>query len=307
MNLWQLKIFCKIVELKSFSKAGEFVHLTQPTISSHIKDLENHFGCRLIDRLGKQVSPTKAGELLYTYAIRLTALMDEAESAINEFQGQVKGRLVMGGSTIPGGYILPKIVGSFTKAFKDVKISLSVSDTEEILARILSGEIEFGVVGASTTSKSIVQEKLIQENLSLIVPRDHRWASRESVSLKMLKTEPFILRESGSGTLKTLVACFEKKGVSIYDFNIVAEMGSTAAVCQGIKSGAGVSILSSVAVLEELTTGTLKALRIEGVDLKRTFFLAQHKNRSLSPLGNTFITYLKKELLGELGKNTVFV
>jgi DNA-binding transcriptional LysR family regulator len=299
MNLWQLKIFCKTVELKNFSKAGEAVHLTQPTISSHIKDLEDHFGCRLIDRLGKQVAPTKAGELLYTYAIRLTALLDEAESAINEFQGRIKGRLVMGGSTIPGGYILPKIIGAFTKHYKEVKVHLAVSDSEEIINRILTGEIEFGVVGASSASKSIIQEKLIDEELRLIVPQNHRWAARESVSLNMIKNEPFILRESGSGTLKTLLDSFLKKGVSIYDFNIVAEMGSTAAVCQGIKSGAGISILSSIAVQDEMGAGSLKALTIEGVDLKRSFFLAQHKGRSLSPLGNTFIAFLKKELTGQ--------
>lgn len=295
MNLWQLKIFCKTIELKSFSKAGEYVHLTQPTVSSHIKDLENHFECRLIDRLGKEVAPTKAGELLYGYAVRLTALMDQAEAALNEFQGKIKGRLVMGGSTIPGGYILPNIIGSFTKVYPDVKILLSIADTEEIITRILSGEIEFGIVGAKITGKSILQEKLMEEDMSLIVKSDHKWAKKKTVTLKMLSKEPFILREPGSGTLKTLDERFTSGGFSIYDFNIIAEMGSTAAVCQGIKSGVGVSILSPVAVKEELSVGSLKSIRVENINLKRIFYLARHKHKSLSPISTAFIKYLKRE------------
>ncbi|MBU0993872.1 MAG: LysR family transcriptional regulator [Proteobacteria bacterium] len=297
MNLWQLKIFCKTVELKSFSKAGEYVHLTQPTISSHIKDLEDHFGCRLINRMGKEVSPTKAGELLYGYAVRLTALLDEAESAMNEFQGKIKGRLVMGGSTIPGGYILPDVIGSFTKVYPDVRILLSVADTEEIITRILSGELEFGIVGAKISDKSISQEKLMEEGMHLIVKKDHKWAEKKSVSLKMLTKEPFILREPGSGTLKTLDERITSAGFSIYNFNIIAEMGSTAAVCQGIKSGVGISILSPVAVKEELLNGSLKSLRIEDVNLKRIFYLSRHKHKSLSPLSNAFIKHLKRELV----------
>ena len=114
MDLWQLHIFCKVVENSSFSKAGDLVHLSQPTVSSHIKDLEDHIGCRLIDRLPKKAVPTKAGQLLYTYARRLLALRNETEEALAAFQGTVKGRLILGGSTIPGAYILPRAVGLFT-------------------------------------------------------------------------------------------------------------------------------------------------------------------------------------------------
>jgi DNA-binding transcriptional LysR family regulator len=102
MDLWQLNIFCRVIELKSFSRAGNAVHLSQPTISSHIKDLEDHFDCRLIDRLSKEAIPTKAGELLYSYAKRMLALRDETETALAEYNGKIRGRLVIGGSTIPG-------------------------------------------------------------------------------------------------------------------------------------------------------------------------------------------------------------
>ena len=133
MNLWQLHIFCKVIELKSFSKAGQNINLSQPTISSHVKELEDYFDCRLIDRMGKEALPTKAGDLLYGYARRLLLLSDETKSAMAAFNGKVAGRLVIGGSTIPGGYILPRVIGKFTKKYPEVSVSISIGDTKKII------------------------------------------------------------------------------------------------------------------------------------------------------------------------------
>ena len=295
MDLWQLNIFCKVIELKGFSKAGNAVHLSQPTVSSHIKDLENHFECQLIDRLGKKAVPTKAGELLYSYAHKLIALRDEAESAMAEFHGDIKGRLVIGGSTIPGEYILPKHIGAFTVDYPRVSISLKIGDTENIIQDVLAGFLELGIVGAETSDKRIYQEKLIEDEMKLIVTADHKWAEKKSIRPDLLYKEPFILRESGSGTLKSIKLSFKEKVGSIDDLNVVAEMGSTEAVIQGIKSKVGVSILSTIAVAEELKTGTLKALTVSRLNLKRSFYLITHKHRSPSPLCKAFIAFLKKE------------
>jgi DNA-binding transcriptional LysR family regulator len=295
MDLWQLNIFCKVVELKGFSNAGKAVHLSQPTVSSHIKDLENHFECQLIDRLGKKAVPTKAGELLYRYAHKLIALRDEAESAMAEFHGNIKGRLVIGGSTIPGGYILPKRIGAFTADYPGVSVSLVIGDTDKIIRDVLSGFLELGVVGAETPDKNIFQEKLIEDEMKLIVTSDHKWAAKKTVSPELLYGEPFIVREPGSGTLKSIKLSLKKKGSTIDDLNIIAEMGSTEAVIQGIKSKVGVSILSTIAVAEELKTGTLKSLTVKKLNLKRSFYLTTHKHRSPSPLCKAFIKFLKKE------------
>jgi DNA-binding transcriptional LysR family regulator len=295
MDLWQLNIFCKVVELKGFSNAGNAIHLSQPTISSHIKDLENHFECQLIDRLGKKVVPTKAGELLYRYARKLIALRDETEAAMAEFHGKIKGRLVIGGSTIPGGYILPKCIGSFTTVYPEVTISLIIGDTDQIIQDVLSGSPEFGIVGAKTSNKNIYQEKLIEDEMRLIVTSDHKWANEKHVSPDWIFKEPFIVRERGSGTLKSIKLSLKEKGYSSENLNIIAELGSTEAVIQGIKSKVGISILSTIAVAEELKAGTLKALTIKKLNLKRSFYLITHKQRSPSPLCNAFINFLKKE------------
>ena len=296
MDLWQLNIFCKVVELKSFSRAAKAVHLSQPTISSHIKDLEDHFDCRLIDRLSKEASPTKAGELLFGYAKRMLALRDETETALAEFKGKIRGRLVIGGSTIPGTYLIPKLIGDFKKKYPDVMVFLNIGDSSDIIEGILSGVFELGVVGARTENKKILQEKLIEDDMRLIIPANHHWAAEKSVSVEMLLSEPFIIREHGSGTLKSLRNSFADKGHHIEDLKIVAELGSTQAICQGIKSGAGVSILSTLAVSEDLEAQKLIALEVDGLDLKRNFYLSWHRYRSPSPLNQAFVKFLEKEL-----------
>ena len=297
MDLWQLKIFCKVVELKSFSRAGKIVHLSQPTVSGHIKDLEDHFGCRLIDRLSKEAVATKAGELLYGYARKILAYRDKAEAAMAEFNGKIKGRLLIGGSTIPGAYLLPRIIGAFTGQYPEVKISLIVEDTEKIIDAVLAGNLEMGVVGAESGQKKIFQEKLIEDELRLIVPQNHPWARRKAIPLNLLLSEPFIVRENGSGTLASIQLNLASAGFTIEDLKIVAELGSTEAVRQGIKNKVGISILSTLAVSEDLKSGSLKAIAIKGLRLKRSFYLTRHKYRSLSPLCRLFIELLVKELV----------
>jgi len=296
MDLWQLHIFCKVVELKSFSKAGEAVHLSQPTVSSHIRDLEEYFNCRLIDRLAREAIATKAGELLYDYARRLLSLREEAEAALSIFHGKMKGCLAIGGSTIPGTYVVPRLIGSFKTRYPEVVISLVIGDTEKIINATLSGELELGIVGAGTEDKKISQEPLIDDEMCLIIPAGHKWSRKKEIGLDQLLKEPFILRECGSGTLKSIQQNLSRRDIDMEDFNVVAEMGSTEAVCQAIKSGVGVSIVSKIAVSEELRAGTLRALPIAGFKLKRNFYLTRHKYRSLSPLGDAFCDHIRKEL-----------
>ncbi len=296
MDLWQLHIFCKVVELKSFSKAGEAVHLSQPTVSSHIKDLEDHFATQLIDRMSRKVSPTKAGELLYDYAHRLLSLRNKAESAMAEFAGKIRGHLAIGGSTIPAGYILPRVIGYFSNTYPDVRVSLVVGDTSEILAKTMSGRIELSLVGALSKEKSLHQTELISDDMVLVIPDQHKWRRRRRIKIQELMKEPFIIREEGSGTLKSIEQALNQKNLSVGDLNIVAVLGSTEAVRQAIISKAGVSILSTIAVAEACHYGKLKTLKIEGLQLNRHFYLTTHRQRSLSPLGRAFIEFINQSV-----------
>ncbi|MCP3923695.1 MAG: LysR family transcriptional regulator [Desulfobacterales bacterium] len=305
MDLWQMKVFTKVVECKSFSKGGKEVYLSQPTVSSHIKDLEEHVGCTLLDRMGKEVVPTEAGLILYEYSIKLLKLRDETEEVLSKFLGKIHGKINCGGSTIPGGYILPKIISEFVKKYKDVTINLGIKDTTEIIEEIESGKLEYGVVGAKATNKNITQHKLISDKLCLVVANDHKWNDKKSISVEQIFEEPFISREQGSGTLKSISLSLIKAGYDIKKLKVIAEMGNTVSVCQAVKNNAGISILSPIAVADELKYGTLKALDITGIDLSRNFYLTKHKYKTLSPTGELFLNFIKdqtKELFSDIGK-----
>ncbi|MFH1985348.1 MAG: selenium metabolism-associated LysR family transcriptional regulator [Pseudomonadota bacterium] len=292
MDLWQLNIFCKVVEKRSFSKAGQAVHLSQPTVSSHIKDLEAHFRCQLIDRLSTAAVPTPAGELLYGYAKRMLSLKTEMASALSEFLGTITGHLTIGGSTIPGNYILPGLMGKFSAHYPDVRMSLVVEDTAAIVGHVVRGDIEVGLVGGKTDDAGIAQDVFIEDDMALVVPAGHPLAARSAVTLAELHNAPFIIRESGSGTRQSFEECLRAAGHAVDRLAVVAEMGSTEAVIQAIRGGLGVSILSRLAVSDACGGGQLKALSIRGVDLKRHFYLTRHRHRTLSPTSRAFVDFL---------------
>ncbi len=293
MDIWQLRIFQKVIEMEGFSKAAAAVHLTQPTVSSHIRDLEEHFGCRLVDRMGKRTLPTGAGRLLYDYSRKITRLAEEAEEAMARFMGVIGGNLVVGGSTIPGNYILPRLIGSFKKRYPEARISIEVGDTRQMVEAIADSEIDFGVVGARVNHAGIVQEELFDDEMRLIVPAGHRWARQQTVTVGSLAKEPFIMREQGSGTLKSLEASLAAKGLRTGDLTVAATLGSTTSVIQGIKSGIGVSVLSSIAVADDIRAKSLVSLPVRGLDLRRHFYLTYHKSRSRSPLCDAFMDFLR--------------
>jgi len=221
---------------------------------------------------------------------------------MSEFHGKIKGRLVIGGSTIPGGYILPELVGKFMNEYPEVRVSLMVGDTKKIIDDIIAGALEFGMVGAKTNDKRIVQKKLINEEMRVVIPGGHKWSGKKNISIESLIREPFIIRESGSGTLMALQSSLAIKGLSIKNLNVVAELGSTESVIEGIKSNIGVSVLSPIAVTEELKAGILKALKINGLNLERKFYLTKYKNRSESPLGKIFRIFIERNFLSNHSK-----
>lgn len=293
MDLWQLHIFVSVVENKSFSKASSAINLSQPTVSSHIKELEDHFQCRLLDRLGKITEPTKAGEILYQYSKDLLTLRDQAESALHDFLGKCKGHLFIGASTIPSGYILPKLIGPFSKQFPDVSIELMAGDTLQISREIKKGNIEIGIVGAKIDDPGILQEKLVSDEMKLIVPISHKWAEKTVIECSKLFEEPFIAREKGSGTWQSILKSMEDAGFNPKHLKTSITMGNTVSVTQGILNQVGISILSTIAVQDDIDKGRLKALSVDGLDLNRFFYLTLSKKRTLSPICNKFIEFTK--------------
>ncbi|MFQ5882663.1 MAG: selenium metabolism-associated LysR family transcriptional regulator [Candidatus Methylomirabilales bacterium] len=292
MDIRALEIFCRIVELKSFSRAAGVVYLTQPTVSGHIKSLEEFLGIKLLDRLGRGVVPTKAGELLYGYAKQVLALRSQALQALEEYKGSLKGHLIIGGSTIPGEYVLPALLARFKTRYPEISITLRIADSREIVRGVLEGTYELGAVGAKFEDGQLIYLKLLEDELVLALPANHVWAAKDSVALAELLEQPIILREVGSGSRKVLEEVLQSEGMDCTSLRVVAELGSTEAVRQAVKSEAGVSVISLRAIQEDLDRGTLRTVALEGMRLTRDFYLVYHKNRSRSPLCETFATFL---------------
>ena len=292
-NFRELEIFSKVVELESFSKAADSVFLVQAWVSERIASLEKKIGVRLLDRLGRKVVPTTAGELLYKHAILFLEMKETAQLEIERFLGLEQGEISLGGSTIPGEYILPNLIGKFNKAHPQLAVKLSIADSANIENRVLAGELEMGVIGTKSQHANLLCRQLWKDELVLAVPARHPWARRKSVSLHQLWEAPFILRQEGSGTLKILDAYLRKSGNrGATALNVTARFGSSTAVKEGIKSGLGLSILSARAIDTEVKTGLLKALKIKGLSMSRTFFLIRNKLRIASPPCQAMLDFL---------------
>ncbi len=295
IEIRQLQVFLAVWENRSFSRAAHEVHLTQPTVSGHIRVLEETLGVRLFDRSGKDVTPTKAGEVLYPFARQILRLNLQAEREIVMFLGQEKGSLDLGGSNIPGQYILPGVIGRFKAERPNIKVILRISDTAAIVAAVANGELELGMVGAVVQKKGLSFEPCFHDDMVLIVPPGHRLADCRQVSIDDLASEPFVLREKGSGTRLATERALQAANLQLSDLQIVAEMGSTEAIRQAVRAGLGCSIISRRAVTDDLEHGLLHAPVLEGVQLSRQFHLIWHNQRTLSPLALAFRSFLLSE------------
>jgi DNA-binding transcriptional LysR family regulator len=295
MDIHRLAVFCKVVELRSFTKAADAVGLTQPTVSEHLRSLEEMVGETLVDRLGREVLPTPAGKILYQYAQNIIKLRNEALQAIERFKGNLSGHLLVGASTIPGTYMLPAIIGSFKAEHPSIQITLRISGSGDVVEHILDGSLEIGFIGARWDDRRIALEEIFSDELVLAVFPEHPWATRQEVELEELAAEPFILREKGSGTRVVMNRALEAKGFDPSHLNAVAEMGSTESVRQGIKARIGISILSYQAVAEDFERHTLVQVPLNGVRLARSVYLAQRKGRHLSPLCTAFLNHLRTD------------
>jgi DNA-binding transcriptional LysR family regulator len=292
MDLRRLEVFCKVYEMKSFSRAGEASLLSQPTVSEHIRYLENFLDVRLFDRLGREVVPTRAGEILYKYARRMLNLRQEATRTLELYRGKMYGELELGGSTIPGQYILPSLIGSFKENFADIRIKLVIADTMKITNMVLEGALELGMVGAKIKNLKLQFDRLFDDELVLAVSPDHHWAGVSAIKVEQLSEAPFIIREQGSGTRMMMLEILEQSGFDTQKLNVMAEMGSTDAIRQAIKAKVGVSILSRRAIADDLNFQQLFEVPISGLTFSRHFFLVTHKKRSRSPVGQAFVNFL---------------
>ena len=297
ISLRQLEAFCKIVETGSFSKAADEICLTQSSISERIASLEEEIGVKLFDRFGRKVFLTDAGKFFYIRAKRFLEEKERICLEMQDFLGLKKGELKIGGSTIPGEYLLPKVIKEFHDKYPLINIKITVNDSKKIQDMVLDGHLHLGIVGFVGDHKNpnIEAVKVWKDELVVVVPKSHKWSSRDEVEAHEIIKEPFIIRERGSGTLRVMEQYLKKYINSSEELNIIATLGSSTAVKEGIKSGLGISIISIKAIESELNAGLVSALRIKGIKMIRYFYLIWDRRRTKSPASEAFIKFIKGE------------
>jgi DNA-binding transcriptional LysR family regulator len=295
LDLHKLEIFYRVAELKSFSQAAERLSLRQSTVSAHVQELEDALGGKLLYRIPGKVSLTPLGQLLVEKARSLLAFKRETVAAVEQFHGKLSGELWIGGSSIPGQYLLPLSLGAFVKKYPEVKPILRIGDSAGIVDEVLEGKVELGFVGFKGENDPLSFEKIWQDEMILVVSKDHLWSRRKSVALGDLRSEKFVSRERGSGTLDSFRELLAKKGRTAEKIlNVVMELGNTEAIKEALIAGVGVSILSRTSIRRELADGILVEIPIRGLKMERDFYEVFHKRRPLSPLSQAFSEFLRK-------------
>ena len=293
LDLRLLEIFCAVYEARSFSKAAEKLHISQPTVSEHVKNLEEILDVRLFDRLPRTIAPTQAARILYRHGEIILTQRQAALQELMAFLDRLEGSLKVSASTIPGEYLLPQLLVDFHSQFPRVDVDLSISDSLKVCHQVASGEADLGLVGARLDVLGVEYRPFASDQLVLIVPNNDQWRTIEQISMEDLLQEPFLARESGSGTRLSLE---RQLGLNLDRFNIRTILGSTNAIKEGLKAGLGVSVLSHLAVQTELAGGLLKTVQIEGSDsLRRDFFVVTHTRRTLSPIAESFLEFLQNQ------------
>jgi LysR family transcriptional regulator, transcriptional activator of the cysJI operon len=291
MDTYQLKIFCTVTRLQSFSKAAKILHMSQPAVSTHIKNLEEYYQGQLFDRTPQGVVLTKAGEVFYSYALRILELQEEMEQQLESVLQKEKNQIIVGASTTIGNVSLPCSIYLFKEEYPEVDIRLEIANSDEVSRKVMADEVDIGVLEGCSESPHMSVIPITSDELVVIVPPNHPF-NDGLISLEDFLKQPIILREDGSGTRKLLAAELEKRAHSIDDLNVITQMTTIDAIKSAVEAGLGGAVVPRLAVRKEAYLGTLKVLKIEGMDMPLEFNIIYPSNRPLSTSTKRFIKFL---------------
>jgi DNA-binding transcriptional LysR family regulator len=296
MDTRQLAAFCAVVERKSFSEAAERLGVTQPAVSQQIRSLEERVGQQLLDRSGRRVEPTEAGNRLYRSAQRLLALERQLlEEVAGDAEGPLRGQLAIGASTGPGGTVVPVLLCEFAEANPEVTIDLTISDTQTIVDRVARRELELGIVGATPRNRSVAYEPFFRDEVVLVCPPDHDFAGT-TVSLDDLRGERLIAMQEGAGVRQVIDDELREKGMRLRDLDVRLELGLQESVKSAVEAGHGVTFISRTAVEPELTRGTLAVAQVRGLEPSREISLVRAAGRVSTRVADAFVAFARERV-----------
>ncbi len=298
ITMQQMEALIKLVEERSFSRAAKKMYLTQPSLTKHIKNLEELVNARVVNRKNTGISLTPEGKILYDYARRIFKLMGEAKEKIERVREDESGSVFISASTIPSTYILPHVLNVFNKDYADIHCYVQMNDSEATLNMILDNQAEIGFIGKSVSSSKLNIEPIWRDRLVLVVPEGHPWHRKKKITMEKLSREPFIIREKGSATRSILEEYLQKNtDKNLSQFNIVCELGSSEAVKEAVIAGLGISILSIHALKRELKTGLLIEKPVENCTIERNFYLIYKRQLGLMRHHKLFLDFVRKSKL----------
>lgn len=294
MNLKQLEVFVAVAETGSFSKGADLSCITQSTVSQHVSALEQQLGVRLLDRTGKGAFPTPAGKMLLKLARQVMSDVERIKHELRQFKGVQDVSLSVGGSSIPGSYMIPDAIPVLSSRFPSMAIVVMEGDSQDILDKLSREEVEIGIVGATFPEKEFTFQSFATEHLVLVAGRQHPLAQSGTLMVSQLADIPFIFRETGSGTGKTVLESLKSAGVDVAALKIRARLGSNESVKHVVSSGLGLSFVSELSVRKELERGELVRIEVEGLDISRKFYFATRSGRELSPAARAFMDVMRE-------------
>jgi DNA-binding transcriptional LysR family regulator len=299
MNIEHLRTLVGIVEYGSLSAAARAKRVSQPAITKQVQRMEADLGLPLLVRGSRrQLALTVAGEHVLAFARETLARYDALERELALLKTVEQGTLALAASTIPGEYILPRLLTGFRAAYPQIQVRMTISDTSDVADRLLADEADVGVIGLAVQRPGLCLERLVSDEVILVVPPDHAFAGREAVAVEELRGQPLILREEGSGTRCSVELALAAAGTSLPQESVALTLGSTQAVLQAVEQGFGLGFVSARASAQAQAGGRLACVRLAGVDLHRDLDLAYLPQRAGDPLVAHFLAFARSQFEG---------
>jgi DNA-binding transcriptional LysR family regulator len=296
MDTRQLAAFCAVVERKSFSQAADRLGVTQPAVSLQIRSLEERLGQRLFDRSGRRVEPTEAGLRLYRGAQKLLALEQQVlEDVAGDEDGELRGELAIGAATGPGATVVPVLLCEFQRENPEVRVELTISDTQSVIEAVARRELELGVVGATPRHRSVACEPFFQDEVVLVCPPGHPFAGR-TISIDDLRGEQLVLMQEGAGVRQVIEEELRKAGKRLRDLDVKLELGLQESVKSAVEAGYGVTFISRTAVESELADGSLATSRVRGLEPSRQISLVRASGRQATRVADAFAAFAAERI-----------
>jgi len=298
ITLRQMKVFEAVARQLNYTRAAEELFLTQPAVSMQVKQLESALGVVLFEQLGKRIHLTEAGKEALGYSRTITQQLDELEGVLNRLKGLSGGRLRISVATT-ANYFIPTLLGSFSRRYPDVTVSLDVTNRETLLRQLTENTVDLVIMGQPPAEADVEAQAFMDNPLVVVAPTDHSLAKKKMIPLVRLQEETFLVRESGSGTRIAMERFFSERGMRL---KTGMEVGSNEAIKQSVQAGLGLGLLSRATIEQELTLGRLAVLDVADFPIMRHWFVVHRQGKRLSAAAEAFKQFMLKEATDLLSK-----